>query len=176
MRNRRITGFTLLELLVVIVIIAILACLLFPGIAAVRRAADRSQAASRAQVMVNALKVYRSHHTDWPGQVQGSIDWVYDDSDSSHSHSLLINALTNNSRQIYFSELVENLTSNRFLDSWGRPFIIAIDENNDGAISNISVTLGGTTYSTNLVKDQVAIISWGLDPSNTTRRLCSWLR
>jgi len=170
------SAFTLIEILVVMVIIAVLMCLLFPAIAAVRNAMNKSHTAARAQVMVNAIKLYRTQYSTWPGQMQGDVDKVYDDSTATRKHAILIDALTNNPRRIFFSDLVENLTSNTLLDAWNRPYVIAIDESGDGVVSNMSSTIGTVTFGPVRVPDQVAIMSWGRNPTNASNRLYSWIR
>lgn len=173
-KNTRYNGFSMLELLVVILVISILVGLLLPALSAVRRAAERAQTAARAQVMVNAIKVYRTSYPAYPGQIQGTNNWTYDDS-AGHKHSAIITALTNNPRQIVFSEVVENITTSSYLDSWNRPYVIVIDEDSDG-ILNISCTLGTASFSTN-IRETVAIMSWGPDPTNNpSGRLYSWVR
>jgi prepilin-type N-terminal cleavage/methylation domain-containing protein len=173
MNNTRHEGFTLIELLIVVMVIMILTGLLLPAISAIRRAAERAKTAARAQVMVNAIKVYRTSYPTYPGQIQGAVDCTYDDS-VGQKHSVIIDALTNNPRRIIFNEVVENLTTNSYLDSWNRPYVIAIDEDGDGIV-NMSSTLYVPNFSTS-IQETVAIMSWGPDPSNSTGRLYSWIR
>ncbi|MEI6217336.1 MAG: type II secretion system protein [bacterium] len=174
MNYKRHEGFTLLELLTVVMVIMILTGLLLPAISAIRRAADRAKAAARAQVMVNAIKLYRTSYPTYPAQIQGATNWTYDDGSAGHKHSAIIDALTNNPRRIVFNEVIENLTTNSYLDSWNRPYVIAIDEDGDGTL-NISSTLYVPNFTTN-IQETVAIMSWGPDPSNSTGRLYSWIR
>lgn len=167
-------GFTLLEMLVVLLIIAILACLVFPAINAMQRAAARNNTATRAQVLVNAIKEYKNDYKDFPGQTQGAGDRTYDE--VTYRHAVILNAMTNNPRRRVYSEYAENLTTNCFLDAWNRPFVIAIDENNDGMASfNGSLAGTGLTF-TNSVRETVAIMSWGWDPSNSATWLYSWVK
>ena len=170
--QRHSNGFTLIEMLVVLVIIAGLACLTFPAIRAMMKAAKRSSSAASAQVMVNAIKAYKMDYPTWPGQSQGALDRAYDN--STYSHAIILSALTNNPRGRVYSEVAENITTNAYLDAFDRPFVIVIDENNDGVL-NITGTFFGMSFSTN-IKETVAIISGGSNPSNQAEWACSWMR
>lgn len=167
-----------MELLVVLLIIALLSCLIFPAINAMRRAANRSLTATRAQVMVSAIKAYKADYPSFPGQTQGATDWTYDNSVANRRHSIILNALTNNPRKKSYSELGENLTTNCYLDAWDRPYVIAIDESNDGILNINNGALAGTTlaFTSNNIQETVAIMSWGSDPSNSATWLYSWIR
>jgi prepilin-type N-terminal cleavage/methylation domain-containing protein/prepilin-type processing-associated H-X9-DG protein len=56
--NRRLAGFTLVELLVVIGILAVLAAILFPVFGAVRRSARKAACMSNLRQLVMAQKLY----------------------------------------------------------------------------------------------------------------------
>jgi len=172
-RHRTETGsaFTMLELMIVVTIIAILVSLLLPAIAAIRRNAEKNRAAGQALHMVNAIKQYRTAYSFFPGQTQDGVDRVCD---NAASHAVLINALTNNPRKLYFSEVIECISNSVYTDPWGRPFVIALDENNNGAAA-FTATCGTVSYSTSVL-DRVAVFSWGLNPSNPADRIYSWIR
>lgn len=175
MMGIRQRGFTLIEMLVALLIIGLLACLLFPAISAMQRAAARNLTATRAQVLVNAIKAYKGDYPTWPGQTQGATDWTYDNSVANRNHSIILGALTNNARRKVYSEVAENTATNCYLDAWNRPYVIAIDENNDGSL-NISGTYAGLTFTTSNLQETVALMSWGANPSNSTGWLYSWIR
>jgi len=171
-RTEQRNAFTLLELLTVVTIIAVMMCLLLPAIAAVRRYADKNKAAGDAVHMVNAIKQYRSAYPTFPGQTQGDADRMYDN--VALLHSVLIDALTNNPRKLYFSEVIESISNGVYADPWGRPFVIAVDESGDGAVG-FTATCGTISFSTSVL-DRVAVFSWGRNPSNTSDRIVSWIR
>jgi len=166
-------GFTLVELMVTIVIIAVLISLLLPAIAGIRRAAMRNRAASRAMALVNAIEQYRHEYSRWPGQTQGTIDITYDNL-AGQPHGTILNAITNNPRNIWFGEIGEAVVGNAYLDPWDRPYVITMDYNGNGTIE-MNSTYGTINVSTN-PRTAVGIMSWGSDPSNITKRIYTWIR
>ena len=146
----RCRGFTLIELLVVIAIIGMLAGMLMPAIAAVRRAAKRKKAAVEAKSLVHAVKLYHSVYGKWPGQTQGGPDHLV-------SHAVIITALTNNPRNKIFIEIPQNsLVGGVYLDPWRIPYEIAMDEDGDG-----TTTMNTPLFTTNVAKETVIVMSWG---------------
>jgi prepilin-type N-terminal cleavage/methylation domain-containing protein len=170
MGDYRQKGFTLLELMAVILIIAVLFALLLPAIASMRRAAERAHAATLEEAIVHAIKAYRAEYSEWPGQTT-STDVTYDD---TTDHPIVVSGLTNNPRRLYFSEIAECVASGSFMDPWNRPFVVGIDQNNDGIVS-ITSTCWGATLVTN-VRERVAVASWGRDPANPSYRIFSWIK
>lgn len=165
------SAFTLIEVLSVVGIILLLAGLLFPAAQLVRESARRRQAQQQAQSLVQAIKQYRSTYGQWPGQTQDVIENTYTNCPAS-----MIDALTNNPRNIVFLRDMENvLVGTAFMDPWNRAYIIAMDENGDGVITNLSCAAFTPAIVTN-VSDRVAVASWGPDPANTTKRVYSWAR
>ena len=68
------------------------------------------------------------------------------------------------------------MTGNSMLDPWFRPYVIVIDEDNNGGISNVSSSVGGITFSGEVIRDTVGVMSWGRNPTNTSGWLRSWVR
>jgi prepilin-type N-terminal cleavage/methylation domain-containing protein len=165
-------GFTLLELLIVVAIIAILAAMLLPAAHAVRQAAKRKQARSTALAVVEAAKNYRGTYGKLPGQTQGLNDQIV-------APETVISKLTNNPRHTVFFELkdMELDADGVLLDPWGNPFAISMDENGDGTTHLVaSITLPSGTYNvdTNVVRENVCVMSWGSDPASEETRVYSW--
>lgn len=173
-------GFTLIEVLVTVLIIAILVSLLLPAIAALRRAAMRNRAASRAMALVNAITQYKHEYNRWPGQTQSSSDITFDNSGSGRMHETILDALVNNPRNIYFGEIGESIVqvsgNSTYMDPWDRPYVITIDCNGDGSIEMNSSFSGPppANVSTN-ARAEVGIMSWGQYPDRG-KWIYTWIR
>jgi type II secretory pathway pseudopilin PulG len=152
----------------VVTIIILSLGLLFPAAQLIRQSAKRRLAQEQAQSLVQAIKQYRTVYEKWPGQ-------AYDDADfTTTNHPPLIEDLTNNPRSIVFVQLTVDSTLHTFLDPWQRPYIIAVDWNNDGR-TDMEVDAFGAPITTN-VKDTVAVASWGPAPANEQKRVYSWVQ
>jgi prepilin-type N-terminal cleavage/methylation domain-containing protein/prepilin-type processing-associated H-X9-DG protein len=75
MNEKRRTGFTLVELLVVITIIGILIALLLPAVQAAREAARRTQCANNLKQWSLAMANYESTNSRFPFGTLTSADW-----------------------------------------------------------------------------------------------------
>lgn len=159
-------AFTLLEFLGVIAVMLILAAILAPAVLKTTGAARRSRAGIEMQAIAQGLKAYRSAFGAWPGQVGGDADGWY----NGARHWQLLAALTNAPGGRSFIDLSDSTVSGgEWLDPWGQPYEIALDEDNDGAV-NVS-----DSPFTN-VADTVAILSRGPDPSVRDKWVLSWTR
>lgn len=179
----RSRGFTLIELLVVILIIAIMLAMIFPAITAIRRAASVRKATGEAQQLANAIKQYYASYSVWPNQTQGANDTTY----SGPTQAPLINALLNNPRGGIFLEMpAGSFTNGCYVDPWGNPYVVTIDENDNGKAEMNAppqTSYFGPAMATN-VSAAVAVASWGRDPDDpdedaaqkVKRRIYSWLQ
>jgi len=170
-------AFSLIELLVVIVIIAVIAGLLIPAVGKMIAESGRAKAGAQTVAVANAIRAYRTTYSRWPGQTQGAADGLAD------PHEIL-NALTNNSRNINFLEVEGGqIADGLLIDPWKRYLEIAIDENDDGNVTLESPwtcdgpgTSVGVTMTTNALKQTVLVMSWGPDPERPDKWVQSWHR
>ena len=160
-------GFSMVELLAVILILWMLFGMVFAAKRAVRQASWNRQAASRCQILSQAIKEYRRDYGKWPGQVQSQRDRLYGFGESSQTNVLA--ALTNTPRGEFYVEFDADELSElgECLDPWGRPYLIALDENNDGRLNVAPAGLGAVQAD-----QRVGVMSFG---SNADRiRINSW--
>ena len=99
MRRQRNDGFSMVELLAVILILWLLFGMVFVAKRAVRRSARSRQAATRCQILAQAIKEYRRDYGRWPGQVQGEDDRLYGVGEWSQTN--VLHHLTNAPRRKY---------------------------------------------------------------------------
>ncbi len=144
--NHQTFCFTLIEVLGVLAIITILAALLFPAVIRAREHAKERQAMGEACNIATALKMFKLDYGKWPNQSQGTNDTTY----FTNNH-LVINPLiipTNNPRnKIYLSVQTGTKmfdTNGNYLDPWGLPYVVCMDENDD---MTISINFSNVVYS-----------------------------
>ena len=159
-------AFSLLELLIVVLIIGILSSLLLVGVRAVRQGALKRGSQVRGQALLNAMASYRHEYDEWPGQAGSASDRVL----ASNELATVMDLMINNPRGISYVELgPAALTNGVPLDTWGRAYVVGLDEDEDGRIA-IATSLGGAPMSTN-VRGRAVAASWGSDPSDTSGHL-----
>jgi len=143
---RSASAFTLLELMVVVAIIAILAGLLFPVIIGALGKAKEKQAAAEARTILMAIKAYRQEYGKWPAQTQATGDVTYVTNNYLVIQPLLGNNILDlannqtNPKNKIFLNLQVNTNNNpdyagNYLDPWGIPYVICMDENGDNSLS-----------------------------------------
>jgi prepilin-type N-terminal cleavage/methylation domain-containing protein len=158
-------GFTLIELLTVMTILTVLFALCLSAIAGLKRHAERVVTLARAQDFTHAIKAYFNVYGEYPGQTQGGSDTTY-----YMNQTVIMNAMTNNSRQMTFMELKESsVIGNRYVDKWDRPLIVGVDENADGIVS-LNCSEGSASIATN-IRGTVVVASWGREPDDLSGRI-----
>ena len=176
--NRSVSGFTLVELLVVIGIIAILASLLLPAMNAAMKRADIARAKNDMASIVSAIKAYYGEYGIWPTpDTNGNQDHTFVGKEGGATgnprfQSQIISILkTNNLRKIVFLEVprdsVEGTDRNGvsyvasddfFLDPWENPYIIVMDTDFDNQIGGFYDVLSSPVGYDKL-HDHIAFLS-----------------
>lgn len=146
------SAFTLIELLTVIAIIAVLMGLLFPAIGGVKESARKAQAKNEAIGIVNAVKGYYTEYGKYPLLTGTSGGKYTSDNDKLFNVLRAISGLSGeqlalNPRKISFIEVPSakgtgaaqkaGITTNGvFVDPWGNPYQIWIDDDYNNEITN----------------------------------------
>jgi len=131
--------------MLVIGIIVILAGLLFPVILGARARAKEKQAAAETRTILMAIKAYRQEYGKWPAQIQAAQDETYVTNNYLVIQPLLgsnlnIDGRSMNPKNKIFLNLQVNTNNNpdyagNYLDPWGIPYVICMDENGDNKLS-----------------------------------------
>jgi prepilin-type N-terminal cleavage/methylation domain-containing protein len=159
-------GFTLLELLVVIAIIAILAGMLLPALSKVRATAKKTEAREMMHQIKTSFKQYLVDYRKFPAEAIRSTD----------SNTLAILSGTTNgpmAKYSYLGHKYMDVTTNElaqgFLDPWGSPYMIAIDNGqapHDDATAYDRKVKAGPNYG-EVVGVEVVLWSKGEDGDDT---------
>lgn len=166
--SRLASGFTLLEVMLVIGIIAILASLLFPVLIGARAKTMEKQAMAETRTILMAIKAYRQEYGKWPAQTQAAEDMTYITNNYLVIQPLLGSNVTHpqdstrqfNPKEKIFLNL--QISSNRmdvwdnYLDPWGIPYVICMDENGDNSL----LITNQVTYSATNAGQEICINLW----------------
>ncbi|HEY8899211.1 MAG TPA: type II secretion system protein [Chthoniobacterales bacterium] len=141
-------GFTLIELLVVIAILAILMTLLFPAVQGAMETAKKTQAKNDVTQIVAAINAYVAEYGKMPIAGGGNTDVEGDAGNSEVLWEVLSGQNVNdlNPRELVFMEVPNaksgkngrvangNRQTGQFLDSWNKPYKIAMDGDYDNKV------------------------------------------
>jgi prepilin-type N-terminal cleavage/methylation domain-containing protein len=162
------SAFTLLEFLAVMAVIVVLLSLVMSAVPKLMGSARRNQAGAEMEDLARGFKAYRATCGQWPGQTQGSADSVYS---NQLGHAALMAAFADRPDGRVFLEIAEaTAAAGIWLDPWGRPYLIALDEDGDGAIR-----IPTEPPFTN-INDTVAVLSLGPVPAKPGKWITTWSR
>ena len=122
-------------------IIAILAGLLFPVIIGAVAKAKEKQAMAETRAIFMAIKAYRQEYGKWPAQTYATQDVTYVTNNYLVIQPLLgSNPTQMNPKNKIFLNMQVNTNVNpdyagNYLDPWGIPYVICMDQNGDNRLS-----------------------------------------
>lgn len=135
--NHQTSSFTLVEMMVVIAIMGVLASLLFPAVMGARNRAKKRQAMVESCNIAIAIRKFALENGRWPDQVSDASDRTYFTDNYRVINPLRIPS-SNDRNRIYLqlqAGSIETNTPCNYVDPWGWPYIICMDENSDGKLS-----------------------------------------
>ena len=187
--KRKLSAFTLIELLIVIVIIAILASVAFPVTALVMEQARKAEAKNEVSNLVNAIKMYELEYGKLPFQAgEGGESDLEMDTFQDNIISVLagynVDGLNPREKPFYEGKTAKNPDSEKpaggmfgsdeqlqLADPWGNEYYIVIDSNYDNIIQDLPGSEGDD------VRTKVAVWTKGkIDASGEEEPIKKWIR
>jgi len=174
-KKRKLSAFTLIELLIVIVIIAILASVAFPVTALVMEQARKAEAKNEVTNLVNAIKMYELEYGKLPFQAgEGGESDLEMFTDQDNIISVLsgynVDGLNPRRKPFYEGKTAKNPDSPepkgglhgtdeqlQLSDPWGNPYVIWIDSNYDNVLQDLPGSDGED------VRTKVAVYTKGVE-------------
>ena len=187
--KRKLSAFTLIELLIVIVIIAILASVAFPVTALVMEQARKAEAKNEVSNLVNAIKMYELEYGKLPFQAgEGGESDLEMDTFQDNIISVLagynVDGLNPREKPFYEGKTAKNPDSEKpaggmfgsdeqlqLADPWGNEYYIVIDSNYDNTIQDLPGSEGED------VRTKVAVWTKGkIDASGEEEPIKKWIK
>ena len=187
--KRKLSAFTLIELLIVIVIIAILASVAFPVTALVMEQARKAEAKNEVTNLVNAIKMYELEYGKLPFQAgEGGESDLEMDTFQDNIISVLagynVDGLNPRLKPFYEGKTAKNSDAEKpagglfgsdeqlqLADPWGNEYFITIDSNYDNIIQDLPGSEGDD------VRTKVAVWTRGkIDASGEEEPIKKWIR
>ena len=187
--KRKLSAFTLIELLIVIVIIAILASVAFPVTALVMEQARKAEAKNEVTNLVNAIKMYDLEYGKLPFQAgEGGESDLEMDTFQDNIISVLagynVDGLNPRLKPFYEGKTAKNSDAQKpagglfgsdeqlqLADPWGNEYYITIDSNYDNIIQDLPGSEGED------VRQKVAVWTKGkIDASGEEEPIKKWIR
>lgn len=151
---RLASGFTLIEVMVVVGIIAILAALMFQVIIGARKKALERQALAESKLIFTAINAYRQEYGKWPAQWQTANDTTYIKSNKCVILPLIGSNWSgfNPKNKMFLPLQTNSLDSDgNYLDPWGSPYVICMDENGDNQLSIFNTNIVYTNQLSGII-------------------------
>lgn len=172
-------------------IIAILVGLLFPVVIGMSARSRQKQALAETRTILVAIKAYRQEYGKWPAQIQAATDKTYATNNYLVIQPLLgadlVDGRSLNPRKKIFLNLQVSAVNpdyaGNYLDPWGIPYVICMDENGDNKLSIaclqsyvVSNASGRQIGNTNiyLPNSSVANVDAGVASLGGTSNTLSW--
>jgi len=126
-RGWRVSGFTLIEMLIVVVLIGILVGILLPALYKSKYQAKKRQAQVASRALKTAILDYRLQNRVWPVDDPGGAERDY-----SADNNVIIEKLINTKPPLDTSTFRRDPITGSALDPWGDPYNIRLDKDYDG--------------------------------------------
>jgi len=146
-RGSGVSGFTLIEMMVVIAIIGLLAGLIMAGLKVAQRQSTNTKARHGVAQLKTAWETFLVDYKRFPDIGANSKEGAYVITGQDVLQILRgredykVNGVVQNPRKLSYMDFHQNAT--QYLDPWGKPFRMALDTDYDGKVTAMGQALRG---------------------------------